>query len=242
MKALSSFLWLAVFFGATGAFSEMPPHQPEKLIFHATPAAFDTLWDHLNAAALEAELPQVPGAKFGVKRFRAGGLTIICLINLKDEAQRQCDFYVDNHHNAYTNKEIGGVIEFKGAAAQAIAANFKLKDLWHLTDNTLLPGKKIWRAGYAIIKREELFLWEFYYDGKDYYAHFSRIWHPDYYVFDMFERKSTQLFDPTTDTFPRKKVVYVPSSGGSSSKIDELFLEGMRGTLFGDRKARGMGN
>ena len=239
MRAFSSFVWLGVCFGAVVALAQA---QPEKLIFHATPAAFDTLWDHLNGKVLEAELPQLPGVKFAVKRFRAGGLTIICLINPKDESKRQCDFYVENHHNAYTNKDIGGVIEFKGPAAKAIAENFKLKDLWHLTDNSLLPGKKIWRAGYAIVKPEELFLWEFYYDGKDYYAHFSRIWNPDYYVFDMFERKSTQLFDPTTDTFPRKEVVYVPAPGGSDPKIDELFLEGMRKTLFGGRRAQGMGN
>ncbi len=227
-------------FGGRAAFSEAT--QPEKLIFQATTQAFDTLWDRINAEVLEAELPgQAPGTKFAVKRFRAGGLTVICLFKIGDEAKRQCDFYTENHPNSHTDKLIGGVIEFRGAAAKSISDNFKLKDLWHLTDNPLRPGQKIWRAGYAITKPEELFLWEFYYDGKEYFAHFSRVWHPHYYVFDMFERKSDRLFDPRTDTFPKKEVVYTPAPGSSPSKIDDLFLEGMRGTLFGDRRARGMG-
>jgi hypothetical protein len=217
-------------------------NQPEKLIFHATPEAFDTLWDNLNVDTLKAELPdQAPGATFAVRRFRAGELTVICLINIGNQEQRQCSFYVEKHLNAYRNKNIGGVLEFRGEAAKAIAANFKLKELWHLTDNLLSPGKKIWRAGYAITKPEELFIWEFYYDGKEFFAHFSRVWHPEYYVFDMFERKSAALFDPRTDTFPRKTVVSSPSRR-TDRDIDDLFLEGMRGTLFGDRRRQGMGN
>jgi hypothetical protein len=235
-------VWMLVASGV--AFAQASSKQPEKLIFHAAPEAFDTLWDNINTEILEATLPdQAPGDKFAVKRFRAGGLTVICLIKIKDQAKGQCDFYVENHPNAYRDDKIGGVIEFKGTAAKQIAAYFKLKDLWHLTDNLLAPGKKIWRAGYAITNPDKLFLWEFYYDGKEYYAHFSHVWHPHYYVFDMFERKSTNLFNPKTDTFPKKEVVTVPSSPRSSnSKVDDLFLEGMRGTLFGDRRSRGMGN
>jgi hypothetical protein len=242
MQGFVWFLWVAVgFLGGGLAFSESSPQQPEKLIFQTTPEAFDTLWDHLNGEILEAEIPgQPPGTKFAMKRFRTSGLTVICLFKIGDNAKRQCDFYTENHPNAYRDKRIGGVIEFRGAAAKAISENFKLKELWHLSDNPILPGQKIWRAGYVISKPDDLFLWEFYFDGKEYFAHFSRVWHPHHYVFDMFERKSTGLFDPKTDTFPKKEIVYLPSPGSSNSRIDDRFLEGMRGTLFGDRRARGM--
>jgi len=105
------------------------------------------------------------------------------------------------------------------------------------------PGKKIWRAGYAISRPDELFLWEFYYDGKEYFAHFSRVWHSHYYVFDMFERKSTQLFDPRTDSFPKKKVVYNgPLWGrGRSTAVDDLFMDGMRESFFGGMRRSSSG-
>ncbi len=234
---LFTYLNLILFF-ATAALPAIAAN--EKLIFHATAEEFDLIWPHLNAPMLKADLPdQAPGVIFAIKRIRAGGLNIICLVDTNNQARRQCDFYAENHPFAHTDAAIGGILEYRGAAAKEIVSKFLLKDLWFLTDHPLTEGKKIWRAGYAITRPEELFLWEFYFDGVEYFAHFSRIWNSDYYVFDMFERKSNALFDPQRDTFPKKEVVITPSFPSSSS-VDDLFLEGMRGSIFGDRKREAM--